>query len=113
MHCGSCDNIPFWRWLKLNQKFTTSITCNDYDGEKLSNLKYNQIILLVTVVSICALFSYQMHCWIPVMCHRAQMHSADPRTSGSRNPLNERVVNTERGPLWLTWFYIPVEDHCS
>jgi hypothetical protein len=62
MHCGRCDNIPFWRWLKLNQKFTTSITCNDYDGEKLSNLKYNQIILLVTVVSICALFSYQMHC---------------------------------------------------
>ena len=78
-----------------------------------NSLAYSQIILLVALVSICAFLSsksHHMHCWIPVMCHRAQTHSADPRISGSRKPLNERVVNTERGPLWLTWFYIPVED---
>jgi len=31
--------VPFWRWLKGNQTFTT--TCNDYDGGKLSNLQPN------------------------------------------------------------------------
>ena len=41
MYCGSCDSIPFWRWLKLNQKFSTSITCYDYNGEKLFNLQPN------------------------------------------------------------------------
>ena len=41
MHCGDCDSIPFWRWLKGNQTFPTSITCIDYDGEKLSNLQPN------------------------------------------------------------------------
>jgi len=41
MHCGSCDNIPFWRWLKEDQTFTTSITCNDFDGERLSKLQLN------------------------------------------------------------------------
>jgi len=69
-------------------------------------LAYNHMILLVALVSICAFLSFkshQMHCWIPVMCHRAQTHSAAPRVSGSRNPLDERVVNTERGPFWLTW----------
>ena len=39
MHCGGCTNIPFWRWLKRNQQFSTSVTCSDYDGEKLSNLQ--------------------------------------------------------------------------
>ena len=73
-------------------------------------LTYNQIILPIALVIICAHFrfkSHQMHCWIPVMYHRAQTHSTAPRISGSRNPLNERVVNTERGALW---FYIPVGD---
>jgi hypothetical protein len=41
MYCGGCDNIPFWRWLKLNQTFSTSVTCSDCDGEKLSNLQAN------------------------------------------------------------------------
>jgi hypothetical protein len=42
MHCGDCENIPFWRWLKGHQTFTTSITCTDFDGgEKLSNLQAN------------------------------------------------------------------------
>ena len=40
MHCGGCDNISFWRWLKINQKFT-SVTCNDYDGESLAKLEPN------------------------------------------------------------------------
>jgi len=40
MYCGGCDNIPFWRWLKKNQKFT-SVTCNDYDGESLAKLQPN------------------------------------------------------------------------
>ena len=39
MYCGGCNNIPFWRWLKLNQKFSTSITCNDYNGEYLYNVQ--------------------------------------------------------------------------
>ena len=43
MYCGGCDNVPFWRWLKLNQKFSTSITCSDYDDEKLSNLQANNV----------------------------------------------------------------------
>ena len=43
MHCGSSDNIPFWRWLKGNQTFSISITCYDYDGEKLSNLQLNNV----------------------------------------------------------------------
>jgi hypothetical protein len=41
MHCGSCENIPFWRWLKGNHTFNTSITCNDFDGEHLSNVQLN------------------------------------------------------------------------
>ena len=69
-------------------------------------LAYNQMISLVALVSICAFLcftSHQMHCWIPVMCHRAQTHSATSYVSRSRSPLDERVVNTERGPFWLTW----------
>jgi hypothetical protein len=37
MHCGDCDTIPFCRWLKENQTFSKSVTCNDYDGKQLSN----------------------------------------------------------------------------
>ena len=37
MHCGGCDNIPFWRWLR--KQTATSVTCNDYDGKSLSNLQ--------------------------------------------------------------------------
>ena len=43
MHCGGCDNIPFWRWLKGNHPFTTSITCNDFDGEHLPNVQLNNV----------------------------------------------------------------------
>jgi len=43
MYCGGCENIPFWRWLKLNQKFSTSITCHDFDGQYLSNLQPNNV----------------------------------------------------------------------
>jgi hypothetical protein len=67
-------------------------------------LVYNQMILLVALVSICAFLSFkchQMHCWIPVMCYRAQTHSAAAHVSRSRNLLDEKVVNTERGPFWL------------
>jgi hypothetical protein len=42
-HSGDGDNIPFWRWLKGNQMFSISITCCDYDGEKLSNLQLNNV----------------------------------------------------------------------
>ena len=41
MKCGGCDNIPFWTWVKVNQTFTTNITCNDFDGDHLSNLQPN------------------------------------------------------------------------
>jgi hypothetical protein len=41
MYCGWCHTIPFWRWLKLSQKFSYSIACYDYDGEALSNLQAN------------------------------------------------------------------------
>ena len=41
MYCGRCHTIPFWRWLKLSQKFSYSIACYDYDGEALSNLQAN------------------------------------------------------------------------
>ena len=52
-------------------------------------LAYNQVILLVALVSICEFLcfkSHQMHCWIPVMCHMAQTHSAAPHVSRSLNP---------------------------
>ena len=39
MHCGSCDNIPFWKWLNENSRFPTSMTCNVYDGAYLSNVQ--------------------------------------------------------------------------
>jgi hypothetical protein len=39
MYCNGCTNIPFWRWIKRNQQCSISITCSDYDGEKLSNLQ--------------------------------------------------------------------------
>jgi hypothetical protein len=44
-------------------------------------LTYNQMILLIALMSICAFLSFnsrQMYCWIPVMCHRAHTHSATP-----------------------------------
>ena len=39
MYCASCDNIPFWRWLKSNRNFATSIYCKDFGNEKLLNLQ--------------------------------------------------------------------------
>ena len=43
MYCGGCENIPFWRWLKGNQLFSLSVTCNDYGGEYLYNLQPNNV----------------------------------------------------------------------
>ena len=43
MNCGSCDNLPFWRWLKGNHTFNTYITCNDVDGEHLHNVQLNNV----------------------------------------------------------------------
>jgi hypothetical protein len=39
MYCASCDNIPFWRWLKRQWTLTTYIYCNDFHGVKLSSLR--------------------------------------------------------------------------
>ena len=41
MHCGYCNNIPFWKWIKLHRKFSTYVDCYDYDGEQLSKLQQN------------------------------------------------------------------------
>jgi hypothetical protein len=41
MHCGSCGIIPFWKWLIETQKYPTSITCHDFDGEYLPNVLLN------------------------------------------------------------------------
>jgi len=41
MHCGGCNNIPFWRWLKLGRMTAASITCNDFNGKQLSSLQQN------------------------------------------------------------------------
>jgi len=57
MYCG--DNIPFWRWLKLNQTFSTSVTCSDCDGEKLSNLQANNVTGKPVL----------LHMWHPSSCH--------------------------------------------
>ena len=43
MHCGSCDIIPFWRWLKETQKYPKNITCNDFDGKYLPSVQLNNI----------------------------------------------------------------------
>jgi len=43
MYCAGCGNIPFWRWLTRKQRLTTSIMCNDFNGEKLSNLQPNKV----------------------------------------------------------------------
>jgi len=53
MYCGVCDNIPFWRWLKVKQTFPTSIFCNDFNGEYLSSLQPNNVT--GALVSICVL----------------------------------------------------------
>ena len=37
MYCGCNSNIPFWKWLKVNQKFSLSIGCYDYNGLYLEN----------------------------------------------------------------------------
>jgi hypothetical protein len=29
MDCGDCENIPFWRWLRLDQRTGINITCNE------------------------------------------------------------------------------------
>jgi hypothetical protein len=41
MHCGYCNNIPFWKWIKLHLRYASSINCYDYDGEQLSKLQQN------------------------------------------------------------------------
>ena len=41
MDCGDCENIPFWRWLRLDQRTGISITCNDFHGRQLSSLQQN------------------------------------------------------------------------
>ena len=43
MYCGSCENIPFWRWLKETQKYPTSITCKDFDRKYLPSLQLNNV----------------------------------------------------------------------
>jgi hypothetical protein len=43
MHCGYCNNIPFWGWLKLIPLFSTYVKCYDYDGEQLSKLQPNNV----------------------------------------------------------------------
>jgi hypothetical protein len=44
MHCGGCSTIPFWKWLKLGQGYTISVTCNDFNGKQLFFLKQNDFI---------------------------------------------------------------------
>jgi hypothetical protein len=39
---------------------------------------YNQMMLPISLVSICAFLSHQIHYWIPVMCYRTQNHSTAP-----------------------------------
>ena len=41
MHCGSCGNIPFWRWLKGYHTFNISITCKDFHGKHLHEVPLN------------------------------------------------------------------------
>ena len=41
MHCGYCNNIPFWKWIKLHRTFSLFANCNDYDGAHLSTLQQN------------------------------------------------------------------------
>jgi len=109
MHCGGCDNIPFWRWLKVNQKIPTSITCNDFDGEKLSNLQPNEFTdCFSEYLCILSFKRHQMHCWIPVMCHKAKTDSVAPHISGSRIGEPSRwkgyqYEQLDRGSLWLMW----------
>jgi hypothetical protein len=43
MHCGYCNNILFWKWIKLHQKFSTYINCYDYDREQMSELQPNNV----------------------------------------------------------------------
>jgi hypothetical protein len=43
MHCGYCNNIPFWKWIKLQQKISIYINCYDYVGEQLSKLQPNNV----------------------------------------------------------------------
>ena len=44
MHCGGCNNIPFWRWVKLSQRTGLYITCNDFHEKPLSSLQQQDFI---------------------------------------------------------------------
>ena len=44
MHCGGCNNIPFWRWVKLSQRTGLYITCNDFPEKPLSSLQQQDFI---------------------------------------------------------------------
>ena len=44
MHCGGCNNIPFWRWVKLSQRTGLYITCNDFHEKSLSSLQQQDFI---------------------------------------------------------------------
>jgi hypothetical protein len=43
MRCGSCHNIPFWRWVKRDHTFTTDITCSDFGGIRLRYVQLDNV----------------------------------------------------------------------
>ena len=89
MHCGSCYNIPFWRWLKGNHTFTISITCNDFDGEHLPNVQLNNVTDCFGEY-LCTSFwkSYQLYC----TC----MKNIDPFFYKEKFEVTKEVIRSRR-----------------
>jgi hypothetical protein len=69
MYCGGCYNVPFWRWLRINQNFSRSVTCNDYSGTYLENLQpsnfshcFSEYLLVLRFDSIINYISPPLKC---------------------------------------------------
>ena len=69
MHCGGCYNIPFWRWLRVNLRFSISISCIDYSGTYLEYLQpshfshcFSEYLLVLRFDSIINYISPPLKC---------------------------------------------------
>ena len=93
MYCDDCDNVPFWRWLQLNQTFSSSVTCYDYAGELMSNLQLNDFTDCFSEY-LCT-FKFSKSSNVLLDTSDVSQGSNSWHCSPSRNPLDERILNTD------------------
>jgi len=39
MFCGCNDNLPLWKWLRVTEKFMSSMSCYDYHSSRMFDLQ--------------------------------------------------------------------------